>query len=90
MSHRKNQGWAVALSKIRLSEAGLKCLDMSVIDALDYIIPRHCPLLKIAFTYNDALQNTQQAQPFKAFVNKGSDMSLAAPDNQLARIFKGV
>lgn len=41
---------------------------MSVTDTPDFINSGNCPLSKFAFTYNDALQNSQQVQPFNAFV----------------------
>lgn len=49
----------MSLRKLGVSKADLKGLGMSVTDASDFIISGHCPLLKFAFKYNDALQNSQ-------------------------------
>lgn len=79
----------MSLKEPGYSKVDLKCLGMSMIDTPYFINSGHCPLLKFAFRYNDALRNFQQVQPFKAFVNDSYDMNLVAPDHLLSGLFKG-
>lgn len=88
--HRRNQDWALSLRELGLSKADPKCLGMSVTDVPDFINSGHCPLLKFALCYNDGLQNSQQDQPFNAFLEDGYKMNLVAPDHLLTWICKGV
>lgn len=63
---------------------------MSVIDAHDFINSGHCPSLKFAFRYNDALQKFATGSAFQALRSGGYDMNLVAPDHLSPGLFKGV
>lgn len=88
--HKRSQYWAMLLRELGHSKADIKCLGMNVADAPDFINSGHCQLLKFEFSYNDALQNSQQAQLFKAFVEDAYDLRLIAPDHLITGPLTGM